>query len=398
MIKKVAIIIERANISLGGAERSVFELAAALSGLGLKVNVLAATGQPNTKNVTILCQDKPGLRVKFSVFAEALQEHLAKNNYDIVHSVLPFEFADVYQPRGGTYAETIQRHIASFQNPLIKSYKEITAWTNFRRSALLQAERQLSRRTDGPMIVALSEYVAEQFKKHYGTDDKRIIVIPNGVKTERRVDKDRADRLRTQILTKVRLRESDHPILFLFVAHNFRLKGLGVLLKAMSLIARRKTKQTCCLVIVGSDKTRKYRRFAKRVNTSTTSPRVIFLGHFSHIQSILSIADVAVLPTFYDPSSRFILEALGAGKPVITTKFNGASDLFVDQRHGRVIDRPENIEALAEAIGWFTEPDNIQKASHAIAEDNLKENVSVSRVARQLMDVYESIFNRKGEK
>lgn len=398
MIKKVAIIIERANISLGGAERSVFELAAALSGQGLKVNVLAATGQPNTKNVHILCQDKPGARVKFSVFAEVLQKHLSKNGYDIVHSVLPFNFAHVYQPRGGTYAETIQRHIASFQNPLIKSYKKITAWTNFRRTPLLRAERQLARRTDGPMIAALSEYVAEQFKKHYGTDDKRIIIIPNGVKTERRVDKDRADRLRAQILTKVRVRESDHPILFLFVAHNFRLKGLGVLLKAMSLIARQKIKQTCCLVIVGSDKTRKYRQFAKRFDTSTTGPRVIFLGHFSHIQSILSIADVAVLPTFYDPSSRFILEALGAGKPVITTKFNGASDLFVDQRHGRVIDRPDNIEALAEAMSWFSQPDNIQKASHAIAEDNLKENVSVNRVARQLMDVYESILNRKGER
>lgn len=398
MIKKVAIIIERANISLGGAERSVFELAAALSGQGLNVNVLAATGQPNTKNVTILCQDNPGGRVKFSVFAEAIQKHLATNEYDIVHSVLPFDFADVYQPRGGTYAETIQRHIASFQNPLIKSYKKITAWMNFRRSTLLQAERQLARRTDGPMLVALSEYVAEQFKRHYGTDDKRIIVIHNGVKTERRVDKDRADRLRTQILTKVRVRESDHPILFLFVAHNFRLKGLGVLLKAMSLIARQQTKQTCCLVVVGSDKSRKYRRFAKRFDTSATGPRVVFLGHFSHIQSILSIADVAVLPTFYDPSSRFILEALGAGKPVITTKFNGAADLFEDQRHGRVIDKPENVEALAEAIRWFKDPDNIQKASHAIAEDNLKQSVSVSRVAGQLMDVYESILKKKGEK
>ena len=398
MIEKVAIIVERANIALGGAERSVFELAAALSGQGTKVTILAATGQPNTKNVNVVCRDKPGSRVKFSVFAEALREHLSKNDYDIIHSVLPFDFADVYQPRGGTYAESIQRHIASFQNPFVESYKKITAWTNLRRSTLLQTERQLAHRADGPVIAALSEYVAEQFKRHYSTDAQRIIVIPNGVKTERRVDKDRADRLRTQILTKVRVRESDHPILFLFVAHNFRLKGLGVLLKAMSLIAPQNTKRKCCLVVVGSDKTRKYHRFAKRLNANSSGPRVVFLGHFSHIQSILSIADVAVLPTFYDPSSRFILEALGAGKPVITTKFNGAADLFVDQRHGRVIDRPENIDALAEAMSWFTHSDNIQKTSQAIVEDNLKETVSVGRVARQLMGVYESILKRRGEK
>ena len=398
MIEKVAIIVERANIALGGAERSVFELAAALSGLGLKVRILAAKGQPNTKNVHVICRDELGSRVSYSIFAQALKEHLSKNNYDIVHSVLPFTFADVYQPRGGTYAESIQRHIASFQNPFLETYKRITAWTNLRRSILLRTERQLARRTDGPVIAALSEYVAEQFKRHYGTDTRRLIVIPNGVKTDKRINREQADRLRAQILTRMRVRESDHPILLLFVAHNFRLKGLGVLLKAMALTVHRNTKRKCCLVVVGSDNTRKYRRFAKRLDMAISGPRIVFLGHLSHIQGVLSISDVAVLPTFYDPSSRFILEALAAGKPVITTKFNGATDLFVDHRHGRVIDRPENVDALAEAMSWFADSGNIQKASQAIVEDNLKEKVSVSRVARQLMTVYESILRKKGEK
>ncbi len=121
------------------------------------------------------------------------------------------------------------------------------------------------------------------------------------------------------------------------------------------------------------------------------------LGHLSHIQVVLSIVDVVVLPTFYDPSSRVILEALAAGKPVITTKFNGAADLFVDHRHGRVVDTPENVDALSEAMSWFTDQENIRKASQAIIEDNLKENVSVSRVARQLVTVYESIVQNKGK-
>jgi len=44
MKTKVAIIIERANTALGGAERSVFELTAALSGLDVKVHILAVKG------------------------------------------------------------------------------------------------------------------------------------------------------------------------------------------------------------------------------------------------------------------------------------------------------------------------------------------------------------------
>ena len=97
--------------------------------------------------------------------------------------------------------------------------------------------------------------------------------------------------------------------------------------------------------------------------------RIIFLGAIRHIQNALSISDVAILPTFYDPCSRYILEALAANKPVITTRFNGASEQFVNDRHGKVIDAPEDTAGLAKAISYFTDTDNIQKTSEAIIED-----------------------------
>jgi UDP-glucose:(heptosyl)LPS alpha-1,3-glucosyltransferase len=397
MKKKIAIITERANIALGGAERSVFELAAALSGLGLEVDILAATGQPDSRNVHILCRDERANRVGYSAFERAFKKYLCENKYDLVHSVLPFDFADVYQPRGGTYAEAILRHAASHENKLLESFKRLTAFANLRRAAVLRAERRLARAAGGPVIAALSHYVAEQFKRHYGTDARRIVVIANGVKTDRQINTGQADRLRTQVLAKAGLREADSPVLFLFVANNFRLKGLGPLIRAMAAAPRHDTHRKCCLVVVGKDRTYTYRRLAKRLDLHASGQRIVFLGSVSHIQSALSMADVAILPTFYDPASRFILEALAAGKPVITTKFNGAADLFVDGRHGKVIDTPQNIEALAEAIGFFTDADNIQKASNAIAEDNLKDNISVGRAAKELMALYESILHKKGQ-
>jgi len=395
MNKKIAIIIERANIVLGGAERSVFELTTALSGLGLEVHILAAKGQTDSNNIHILCQDKPGRRVCYSTFAKALREHLSKEQYCLIHSVLPFDFADVYQPRGGAYAESILRNAASYQNKLLESYKKLTAFTNFRRSILLRAERKLAQQPDGPVIAALSNYVAEQFKLHYGTDTQRIVVIPNGVKTDKQIDADQADRLRTQILTKLGLKEGDNPALFLFAANNFRLKGMAVLLKAMAAAARYDTERKGYLIVAGNGRIHKYHHIAKRLNISK---RVVFLGHIRHIQNALSVIDVAVLPTFYDPSSRYILEALAAGKPVITTRFNGATDLFVNNRHGKVIDAPEDISALAEAIVYFTDTNNIEKASQAIAEDNIEEKISIGRAAKQLVTVYESILQRKGRK
>jgi UDP-glucose:(heptosyl)LPS alpha-1,3-glucosyltransferase len=393
MKEKIAIIIERANVALGGAERSVSELADALSAIGLEVHILAAKGQTGPENIHILCQNVPGKRVSYPTFEKALAKYLSENHYDLIHSVLPFDFADVYQPRGGTYAETILRNIASYRNKAIETYKRLTAFTNLRRSTLLRAERRLATQSNGPVIAALSEYVAEQFKQHYGISNERIVVIPNGVKTDKQVNKEQAEKFRMKILAQLNLKESYKPILFLFVANNFRLKGLAPLLKAMSRATDNNRDRKNYLIAAGNGKVQKYRRMAENLNIQN---KVIFLGYIENIQNALSIIDVAVLPTFYDPSSRYILEALATGKPVITTKFNGATDLFIDNRHGKVIDAPENTAALTEAITYFTDPNNIQKVSQAIVEDNIAEDISINRVAKQLVSIYENILQKKG--
>jgi UDP-glucose:(heptosyl)LPS alpha-1,3-glucosyltransferase len=395
MKTKIAIIIERANTAIGGAERSVFELAAALSGLGFEAHIIAAKGQTEARNIHILCQQEPGRRTGFLTFGQAIKKHLSENQYGLIHSVLPFDFIDVYQPRGGAYAESILRNAASYQNKLLESYKKLTAFTNFRRSTLLRAERKLASGTNGPVIAALSEYVSEQFKQHYGTNPERIVVIPNGVKIYKYINTNQTERLRTQILAKLGLKEPDNPVLFLFAANNFRLKGLDVLIKAMAAADKYDTERKCYLIIAGKGHAYKYRQIARRLKIHK---KIIFLGQVRHIQNALSVTDVAILPTFYDPSSRFILEALAAGNPVITTRFNGASDLFVNNRHGKIVDEPEDISALIDAIVYFTDTKNIIKASRAIAKDNIEEKISIRRAARQLSAVYESILQRKGRK
>jgi glycosyltransferase involved in cell wall biosynthesis len=266
----------------------------------------------------------------------------------------------------------------------------MTALANFHRTTLLRAERKLCRESNGPVIAAISQYTAEQFKQHYGVANERIVVISNGVKINKQISTAEALKLRTQIMAQLGLKETDKPVFFLFVANNFRLKGLDVLLKAMSVYskaARHKTGRQAYLIVAGNGKTYKYRRLAKKLNPSMADRRIVFLGPIRHIQNALSIIDVAVLPTFYDPCSRYILEALAADKPadkpVITTRFNGASEQFINNRHGKVIDTPEDISALAEAIGYFTDTNNIQKVSEAIVADNLKEHISINRVAEQ---------------
>ena len=392
---KVALIIERSDIILGGAERSVFELSGHLSSLDIKPTILVAKGQMNADNIKILCADTSGKRTTLADFENALRNHLAHNQYDIIHSTLPFSFANIYQPRGGSYPEAIIRNVDSFENKFISLYKLITHHVNRRRSALFKAEKQLCATSNHTIIAALSEYVRDQFRNHYNLPDKRIVVIPNGVKINKKVDFNQANKLRRQILATLGIEESDRPVMFLFAANNFRLKGLGPLIKAVSALKEQRKSGPVYLVVAGSGSSKKYRRFARKYGVSD---RIAFLGRLRHIQEALSVCNVAVLPTWYDPSSRYILEALAAGKPVITTRFNGARELFTDNRHGIVIDKPNDIENLAKAMRFYAEPANIRIATEAIVQDNLEDKVSITRHAESLVELYCSIMSGRRTK
>ncbi len=384
MAVRVAIIIERADVALGGAERSMFEVAAALTQAGMQVDLLAAKGTP-AENIHVLCPDTPGKRVNMAAFERALKHHLTQNRYDIVHSVLPFDFADIYQPRGGTYAETLLRNAASYPAGLMRTFKRVTAFANFRRARLLTAERRLCQGAKGPVIAALSQYVVDQLREHYQTPPERIALTPNGVAAGKPVDAQAAAQLRDRIGAQ------GYSPLLLFVAHNFRLKGLAPLLLALR--SAYEVRDTVGLVVVGAGRTGPYQHMVRWLGLTR---QVAFAGPIADVPNILSVSDVGVLPTYYDPASRFILEALAAGKPVVTTRYNGAIDQFVEGRHGRVIDTPDNVPALAEALIHFSDPAHLQEAKQAIAEDRLAERLSTTRVARDLHRLYESILRKKG--
>jgi len=392
---KVAITIERYDISLGGAEWLVFELASALSQLGVEADILAAQGNSNADNVRILCPDGDSKRIPLASFSKLISNYTDRNHYDIIHSTIPLSFADVYQPPGGSFAEAIIRNAASYRNKLVFSYKKATAFTNRHRAGMLRAEKMLCSNPNGPIIAALSNYVKDQFINHYNLESERIALVPNGVKVDNEVDAGIAGKLKAQIFQQLAIESSANPVFFLFGANNFRLKGLNVLTEALALLDKSPTPRIPYLIVAGSGKINKFRSLAEKLNVGK---RIVFLGHLPNIQNAMSISDVAVLPTFYDPCSRYILEALAACKPVITTKFNGASDFFVNNRHGKVIDNPENVNSLAEAIRYFTDTKNIENASKAIIEDNLKENISIGRAAGQLIAVFESILQKKGRK
>ncbi len=70
------------------------------------------------------------------------------------------------------------------------------------------------------------------------------------------------------------------------------------------------------------------------------------------------------MPTFYDPSSKVVIESLMMGTPAISTAYNGASDFIAPadgSARGRVIADPSDHRALAQAMIELWDPAELEQ-------------------------------------
>jgi UDP-glucose:(heptosyl)LPS alpha-1,3-glucosyltransferase len=198
--------------------------------------------------------------------------------------------------------------------------------------------------------------VSQDIIDYYGIPEDRIVTIYNGVDTEYFHPRNR--KYREEIRSRYGLSAED--LLLLFVSHNFRLKGLRYLIQALSLV--RAMKSNVKLLVVGRDRAAPYRRLAKKVGCSDD---VLFAGGVRDLERYYDSADILVHPTFYDPCSLVVLEALASGLPVITTRHNGAGWIINEGKEGFALDDPRDVEALAEKILYLVDPVRLHKVSIA---------------------------------
>src|SRR5205807_996650 len=134
----------------------------------------------------------------------------------------------------------------------------------------------------------------------------------------------------------------------LFVGHNYWLKGLKPLLEALAdRKARRPGSRRVKLVVCGGGSAGPFRRMAARLGLGDD---VRFLGFYPDVRECYWSSDFFVSPTYYDPCSLVVFEALTCGLPVITTACNGAGELMTEGREGFMVPAPDDRGTLAKAL------------------------------------------------
>ncbi len=388
---KVAIIIERMEPWRGGAETSTLQFADHLFRLGCEVHVVTASDVPSSPALSVhpLSVKVPTREARSAGFLRRVEEFLSHQSFDIVHSMLPTDCCDVYQPRGGTVAESIDRNLALIRSPLARSAKQLANRLNVKQRRLLSQESRVFGRRGRPIIAALSRYVAWQLQEHYQMEPSRVRVVFNGVDVS---DVAPDQREANRRLLREEYGVGPHEFVLLMVAHNFKLKGVARCVEAIGRIRAQGGPQAKVL-IVGRDNPVRYRRLAERLGVAAD---ITFVGPSDRISAFYQAVDILVHPTYYDPCSRVVLEAMANGVPAITTRHNGAGEVIEDGVQGYVIDSADDVEALADRICRLADPDH--RRSCGEYGRKLRDRVSMARHAEGLLDVYREILAGRGQR
>lgn len=387
---KVALIIEQIEPWRGGAETSTLQFVAHLTRLGCQVSVITLSHAQSTPDMEVvpIRVRTPFRSARTRKFVERATEYARQRGFDIVHSITPCPEADVYQPRGGTVPEMLERNVALRNGPAARTFKRLAQSVNRKYHVIADLERELLTRPNPPITIAISQYVAQQLKRHYGVDGGNVRCIFNGVDPDtvpleqRRVD-------RSTIRRQFDLADDDY--LVLCIAHNFKLKGVARLVEAAAIHGATPQGAHSHFVVVGRDDPSPYIKLASRLGVAN---RVMFAGPSKRIGAYFHAADCLAHPTYYDPCSRVVLEALAAGLPAITTRYNGAGEKITDGQEGYVIDSPDDVEALAERITRLSNADHRREC--AARAPACVRDATMANHAQGVYDVYQELLQRSG--
>lgn len=388
---KVALVAEWVDAWRGGAETSTLQFMHHLMEHGVELHVFTRSRPSPTPGLHVHNISGASMsRTRRSVtFAHRVARLLQLETFDLVHAITPCLRADIYQPRGGTVAETVERNIALLRSVPFRYLKRHANHLNFKQRYALRMERSLLGGVDGPIVVAISDYVIRQLKRHYNLPDTRLRKVYNGVDPD---PTPAAERARHRIAIRREYGVGDDDCLVLLIAHNFRLKGIRQWIEALRMLVSRGVTDVRSLVIGHGDSAR-WHRLVHRLGVDRN---VIFTGPSQRVREFHHAGDILVHPTFYDPCSRVVLEAMTAGLPCVTTRWDGASEMIEDGVNGFVIDDPCDVVALANRVERLR---SLELRQHlGTVASNVVERVSMARHVAETLALYEEVRGNRSAK
>ncbi|MBU6400832.1 MAG: glycosyltransferase family 4 protein [Verrucomicrobia bacterium] len=332
---RIALLVRR-FITTGGAERYAVEVARRLA-RAHQVHVFAQQWDHESTGLTLHRVSRPFRKPAYADrWWFSRQTARLTRGFDVVYSHEKVTRFDVMNVHCGTFIGGLRGvERGEPRNPAAIWLKTLTD-PSIGANWLL--ERIHYTTAPGRFWVADSDLVKREVQRYYPIPDDRFLVAHSGVDdpapnlAERRLEWRR----------KLGFRDAD--VVALFVASEFRRKGLGPLLEALGRLRDRGPR----LVIVGGDDRAPY---AARAGELGVADRITWAGRVNNVTDYYALSDVLVLPTLSDPSPLAPLEAMahGCAALISSARYTGAAEL-VQPDEAILLEDPRNPAEIAAAL------------------------------------------------
>ena len=370
-MKKIKVIQLVEDLSVGGLEKVVFEIARFIDKERFDIEVwCVARGGPISEEIK-----------KDGILVSVLDIHTYHNPANVLKMVRLLKKArpDIVHSHG-YYAAVIGRIASRFARvPAVIAHVHNTYWNYAARNLFM--EFSLSYITD--KIVCCSNAVRDFVLQYEKVSPKKVITVYNSIDIERF----RRPVEKTRLKRSLGIAEDETVVIS--VASLTPKKGHRYLLEALGAIdAKHKVR----LLVVGTGPLRA--ELENYVHRKQLGAKVIFLGVRDDIPGLLGISDIFAMPSLIEGFGIATAEAMAAGLPVLATNVGGTPEVVSDGVSGILVPSKDPV-ALAEAITSLIldkeTAERMGREGYKIA----KERFSVETMVSKIEKLYEALLEGK---
>ncbi len=359
------------ELSVGGAEQALVELATRLDRNRFKIQVVSLRPSP----------DHPRARLVNRLREASIETHFLGTT-SIVSG--PRTLWQLYRTLRRWPTDVLQTFLyhANALGPIAAKLAGVPhVVTGIRvaersRRWRLRIEAATSRIVD--RHVCVSQAVANFARDEAGLSQQRLVVIPNGV------DHQQFAAARQMDLSKLGVARGRRVIVF--VGRLDRQKGTDRLMDAAPRLLEQLPEHD--LVIVGDGPEHgRIESIAKRIKGPH---RIHFVGWQDDVPGILAASELLLLPSRWEGMPNVVLEAMASGLPVVAMQVEGVDDLLGDAADKQVVPQGDTKAFEERVISILSDPDQMallgeQNQARAVAQ------FSWERSAEQYSKLYESL-------
>lgn len=325
----------------GGLQRDMVSMAKVGLERGHEITAICSDWQGDwPEGLAVCCLPVKGISndSKMRAFARAAAGQLQQMSFDLIVGFNKLPQLDVYYAADSCFAAKVwaERSWLYRLTPRARTY--------------LRLESAVFSRHSQAQVLELSTVERLSYQRYYKTPDGRFHTLPPGIWKEHRRGKDQQD-LPELMALRASLGIHEDSRVLLAVGSGFRTKGVD---RSIRLLAdwQRKNQGDAVLLIAGQESSRAFEKLARDLGVAE---QVHFLGGRDDVPALLRIAEVLLHPARKENTGNVLLEAMVAGRPVITTDVCGYSHYVETAQMGKVLPSPFSqqhyLSALEEILG-----------------------------------------------